>query len=142
MPTRYTVSRTISAPLETIWKLLTDAAGYKAWNDAVLSVEGTIAVGSTIRLVSVANPKRAFKLTVVSMNAPREMIWADSMPLGLFKGTRTYLIERSETSTTFSMTEEFTGLLAPLITKSIPDLTDSFNMFADSLKIAAEKTTL
>ena len=32
----------------------------------------------------------------------------------------------------------FLGPLAPLITKSIPDMTDSFEQFADGLKSAAE----
>jgi hypothetical protein len=36
------------------------------------------------------------------------------------------------------MTEEYTGLLSGLFTKAIPDLTESFNLFADSLKRAAE----
>ena len=38
----------------------------------------------------------------------------------------------------FSMTEEFTGPLAGLITTAIPDMTESFNQFADGLKTAAE----
>jgi hypothetical protein len=36
------------------------------------------------------------------------------------------------------MTEEYTGLLAGLFTKAIPDLTESFDLFADGLKVAAE----
>jgi hypothetical protein len=36
------------------------------------------------------------------------------------------------------MTEEYTGLLAGVFTRAIPDLTASFNLFADSLKTAAE----
>jgi hypothetical protein len=39
------------------------------------------------------------------------------------------------------MTEDFTGPLAGLISTSIPDLTDSFDMFADGLKAAAERAT-
>jgi hypothetical protein len=39
------------------------------------------------------------------------------------------------------MTEEFSGPLAGLITKAIPDLTESFNQFADGLKASAEKAT-
>jgi hypothetical protein len=35
-------------------------------------------------------------------------------------------------------TEIYTGLLAPMFTRAIPDLTESFNVFADSLKRAAE----
>jgi hypothetical protein len=36
------------------------------------------------------------------------------------------------------MTEEFTGPLAGVFTRAIPDMTKSFNLFADSLKSAAE----
>ena len=36
------------------------------------------------------------------------------------------------------MTEVYTGPLAGLITKTIPDMTDSFDKFADGLKSAAE----
>lgn len=36
------------------------------------------------------------------------------------------------------MAEVFSGPLAPLITKAIPDLTESFEMFADGLETAAE----
>lgn len=60
------------------------------------------------------------------------------MPLGLFKGERTYRLDERDGGTEFSMTEQFGGLLSGLITRAIPDLTDSFNLFADSLKSAAE----
>jgi len=36
------------------------------------------------------------------------------------------------------MAEVFSGPLAPLITKAIPDMTESFEIFADGLKSAAE----
>jgi uncharacterized protein YndB with AHSA1/START domain len=141
MPTRYTVSRRINASPEKVWALLTDTAGYRAWNRAVISIEGTIATGNTVSLVSTANPKRTFKLRVTEMAAPRRMVWSDGMPLGLFKGERTYLVEPREGVTHFEMTEEYTGLLSGLFTKAIPDLTESFNVFADSLKAAAEAPT-
>ncbi len=35
------------------------------------------------------------------------------------------------------MEEVYSGPLAPLITKAIPDLTESFDQFADGLKQAA-----
>jgi hypothetical protein len=104
----------------------------------VVSIEGTIATGNTISLVSTANPKRTFKLRITEKAAPNRMVWSDGMPLGLFKGERTYLLEPREGVTHFEMAEEYTGLLAGLFTKAIPDLTESFNLFADSLKRAAE----
>jgi uncharacterized protein YndB with AHSA1/START domain len=138
MATRYHVERRIDAPPERVWTLLTDAASYRAWNKAVTSIEGKIAEGSTISLVSIANPKRTFKLHVTEMAAPNRMVWSDGMPLGLFTGERTYLVQPREGVTHFEMTEEYTGLLAGLFTKAIPDLTESFDLFADGLKVAAE----
>ena len=138
MATRYTVSRRIDAPPEKVWALLTDAPSYRQWNRAVVSIQGKIAAGETVSLVSIANPKRTFRLHVTEMTAPTRMVWRDGMPLGLFTGERTYLVEPREGVTHFEMTEEYTGLLSALFTKAIPDLTKSFNLFADSLKTAAE----
>ena len=138
MATRYHVERRIDAPPERVWSLLTDAAGYASWNKAVISIEGTIAPGSVVSLISTANPKRTFKLMVTDLTAPNRMIWSDAMPLGLFSGVRTYLVQPREGVTHFEMTEVYSGLLAPLFTKAIPDLTESFDLFADSLKRAAE----
>jgi hypothetical protein len=137
--TRYGVQRTINASPERVWELLTDARSYSDWNPAVVSIDGTIAAGEKIKLVSIVSP-RTFTLKVAELSPPHRMVWADGMPLGLFKGERTYtLTPVGDGATEFSMVEEFTGPLAPLITKSIPDMTESFDKFADGLKIAAEK---
>jgi hypothetical protein len=61
---KYTVSRAIHAPADVVWGLLTDASSYRDWNRAVLSIQGLMAPGSTIKLVSVASPKRTFSLRV------------------------------------------------------------------------------
>ncbi len=135
----YQVSRTIDAPAAVVWSLLTDASSYARWNQAVVSIEGPIAEGNRIALVSVADPKRTFRLRVAEMRAPHRMVWTDGMPLGLFTGRRTYTIEdRGAGGSEFTMVEAFTGPLAGLITKAIPDLTESFSTFADGLKAAAE----
>jgi hypothetical protein len=140
--TRYAVTRTIDADAETVWSLLTDVAAWREWNPTIVDIDGAIREGEKVRLVSTANPKRAFKLAVTSMTPPHEMVWADGMPLGLFRGVRTYrLTPDSAGSTEFSMEEVYSGLLAPLITKAIPDLSDSFTEFADGLKAAAESAS-
>jgi hypothetical protein len=136
----YSVTRDIEAPPQVVWDLLTDPSSYQEWNPAVLSIEGAMSPGGTIRLVSIASPERTFSLTVTSMRAPARMVWSDGMPLGLFRGVRTYRLDPAGSGTAFSMTEEFSGPLAGLITKAIPDLTESFNQFADGLKAAAERT--
>lgn len=137
--TEYSVKRTINADVQTIWGLLTDAPTYPSWNPAVLGIEGTIASGEKLRLTSTVNPNRQFKMTVSEFEAPSRMVWSDGMPLGLFKGVRTYLVTANDDgSSEFSMEEVFSGLMEPLISKSIPDMTESFDQFADGLKAAAE----
>jgi hypothetical protein len=60
------------------------------------------------------------------------------MPLGLFTGTRTYTLTEGGSSTTVSVRETYTGPLAGLIGKSIPDLQPSFDSFVSGLQRDAE----
>ncbi len=139
MPTSYSVTRSIEAEPEVVWDLLTDSSTYKNWNAAVLDIQGDIREGQTIRLKSIVNPKREFKLNVSNVEPPNRMVWWDGMPLGLFKGVRTFTVSAMEGGKSeFNMEEVYSGLMAPLITKSIPDMTESFEKFADGLKEAAE----
>ena len=63
------------------------------------------------------------------------MVWSGGMPLGLFKGVRTYTLSPQGNGTTkFSMREEYTGPMLPMIWRSIPDLGPSFAQFANGLK--------
>jgi hypothetical protein len=67
------------------------------------------------------------------------MTWTGGMPLGLFKGVRTFtLTPEGSGSTTFTMREEYSGPLLPLIWRSMPDLGPSFEQFANGLKQRAE----
>jgi hypothetical protein len=87
------------------------------------------------------NPGRAFPLTVATFDAPNRMVWRGGMPLGLFVGERTFtLTPQPDGSVDFKMREEFTGLLAPLIGRTIPDMQPAFDEFAAALKRAAERT--
>jgi hypothetical protein len=69
------------------------------------------------------------------------MVFTGGMPLGLFKGVRTYTLEPGGAGgTAFKMREEYTGPLLGMIWKSIPDLGPSFQQFANGLKARAETT--
>lgn len=139
MAKTYSAQRSIHASPERIWSLLTDPARYTSWNPAVVSLQGQIAPGETIKLVSAVNPKRTFSLNVTELEPERRMVWSDGMPLGLFKGVRTFSLRSLEDGRTeFSMEETYTGALAGLITRAVPDLTESFGQFADGLKAASE----
>jgi hypothetical protein len=135
----YEASSSIAAAPDVVWRILTDAPGYAAWDSGVVRVEGRIAPGERLKVVSEANPKRAFSLKVTGFEPGRRMTWTGGMPLGLFKGVRTFtLTADSSGRTTFVMREEYTGPLLPLIWKSMPDLGPSFEKFAAGLKARAE----
>lgn len=136
---KYEVSRTINATPEAVWAVLSDGDSYLEWDPNLLKFEGTIAEGATISLVTKMSPNRPFRLKVESLDGPRQMVWAAGMPLGLFKGVRTFTLTANDAGgTEFHMAEEFSGLLLPLMKKVIPDLSESFVLFADGLEARAE----
>jgi uncharacterized protein YndB with AHSA1/START domain len=138
MSKSYSVTRSIQAPVQRVWTLLTDVEEQRRWNTTLVSIDGEIVEGGTIRLVSTVNPKRPFSLGVSDVSAPHRMTWSDGMPLGLFRGVRTFELDERDGATQFTMTETYAGALAWLITRSIPDMTDSFSAHGDALKVAAE----
>jgi hypothetical protein len=135
----FSVKASILAPAERIWALLTDAPGYSHWNSTVEKVDGKIAKGERVTVRPKINPSRAFAIKVADFDPPRRMVWSGGMPLGLFKGERTFTLKPGPQGLTeFSMREQYTGLMAPLISRSIPDLQPAFDDFASDLKRAAE----
>ena len=134
----YEASADIKASPEQVWAVLTDAAGYSRWDSGVVRVEGTIAPGNTIKVFSSVSPNRAFPVKVSEFRPVQTMRWSGGMPLGLFKGVRTFRLTPNGGTTRFEMREEFTGPMLPLIWRSMPDLGPSFAQFAAGLKARAE----
>jgi uncharacterized protein YndB with AHSA1/START domain len=134
----YEASSFIEATPDRVWSVLTDAAAWPTWDSGVTKVEGRLALGEKVTVSVEANPGRAFPVKVVALTAPETMIFLGGMPAGLFTGRRTYTLAREETGTRFTMREEYTGLLAAMMFKSIPDLEPSFRKFAEGLKHRAE----
>ena len=128
----------ISASPAAVWAVLSDGASWAAWDSGVDAVEGRIAPGETLKIRSQAAPGRAFPVKVTTFEAPRQLRFTGGMPLGLFKGVRTYELVPDADGTTFWMREEYTGPLLGLIWRSMPDLGPSFDRFARGLKQRVE----
>ena len=104
------------------------------------SFEGAIAPGATIKVFSEVAPDRAFPVEVVEFEPSRKMTWESGMPLGLFKGWRTFNLAPEGEGTRFRMHEKFSGLLLPIIGRTIPDLQPTFDKFTNGLKAKAESS--
>lgn len=128
------VSIDIQASPDIVWKLLTTASDIPRWNSTIISLEGDIAPGETIKLKSTLDEKRTFKLKVKELEPERRLVWGDN------QGRRTYALDkRSEDRVTFSMTEKIGGLLFSLYGRFIPSFDESFERYAVDLKKEAEK---
>ncbi len=135
----FETSTRINAPADRLWALLTDAPAYPSWNTTVDRVDGQIAPGKKITVHAKISPGRAFPVKVTDFVPNERMVWSGGMPLGLFSGVRTFTLTKEGSAVVFAMREVYSGLMAPMITKSIPDLKPAFDEFAAALKARAEK---
>ena len=86
----FEASSTIAAAPDTIWAILTDGASFPSWDSGVDRVEGQIAPGETIKVSVKVNPGRTFPVKVPEFKPGQRMVWSGGMPLGLFRGVRTW----------------------------------------------------
>ena len=136
---KYNATTKIDASAESIWKILTDADGYPAWDMSMDHIEGKLALGETVKFFTKLSAQ-AFPVKVTAFEPNRRMVLTGGMPLGLFKSERTHtLTANTDGTTTFHTEEIFSGLLLPVFGKNIPDLTVNFRNFAEALKKQAEK---
>ena len=132
----YEVNETINADADRVWEVLKDVGAYADWDSGVEKVEGRLAQGEKLKVYSELNPGRGYPVKVTEVAPGRGMTWLGGMPLGLFKGVRN--ARARDGATKFTMREEFTGPLLPLIWRSMPDFQPSFEKFAGGLKARAE----
>lgn len=136
----YEAACLISASPDAVWAILTDGPAYPQWNSGIDRIEGRVALGEKITVHAKISPGRAFPVSVTEFSPERAMVWSGGMPLGLFKGVRTFTLSPQGNSVTrFTMREEFSGPLLPLIWLSMPDLGPAFQQFAADLKSRAER---
>jgi uncharacterized protein YndB with AHSA1/START domain len=134
----YESAATIAATPEQVWAVLVDGASWPAWDSGVEGVEGRIAAGEKVKVRSSAAPGRAFPVKVTAFEPPHRLEFTGGMPLGLFRGVRTYTLTPADEGTLFRMREEYTGPMLRLIWRSMPDLQPSFDRFAAGLKKRVE----
>jgi uncharacterized protein YndB with AHSA1/START domain len=135
----YEATSTIAAPPEQVWAVLADGGSWASWDSGVTGVSGRIAAGEKVTVRSEVSPGRAFPVKVTAFEPSRRLEFTGGMPLGLFRGVRTYtLTPDGGGGTLFRMREEYTGPLLGLIWRSMPDLQPSFDRFAAGLKRRVE----
>ncbi len=108
----------IRAPLEVVWRILTDFATYPEWNPHVRRVLGTPAPGARLAIESRPPGGRSVVMrpVVVTWRPPYELRWRGTF-LGrrLFSGEHGFRLEDTGPDRVrFVQDETFRGLLVPL----------------------------
>lgn len=136
----YRATVNIKASPDTIWQVLINGDNYPDWDPGMDRVDGTIALGESVKFFTKMSPDRAFPAKVTTFEPGQKMVLTGGMPLGLFKSERTHsLTPNADGSVNFETQEIFSGLLLPLFGNNIPDLTEVFENFAAGLKMQSEK---
>jgi hypothetical protein len=134
----------IAASPEVVWAVLTDFAAFPQWNPFIKEANGEQKVGGKLRIrVAPAGGKgMVFKLTVLAFETNRELRWRGRLGIpGLFDGEHGFTLEPIDGGRTkLTQREVFTGVLVPLLARSLDDHTKKgFEAMNLALKERAEK---
>ena len=136
MPT-FEATADVAAPPSTVWTTLLETSRWPSWDPHLESVAGSLDPDGRVE-IRVRGTSRPFRLRVTEHRPGERLVLAGGMPLGLFVGTRTYALVPSGAGTRVTMRETYTGPLAGLIGRSVPDLQPSFDAFVQGLRADAE----
>ena len=128
-----------SASPEELWAVLMDFPAYPSWNPMVVKIAGEREIGSPLEVkIAMKNGRRlTFKPTVVEYDAGRRFAWLGKVGVsGLFDGLHRFEVEASGSNATFVHSEEFRGLLPPLLGRLLRDTHES--MFAMDQALVTE----
>lgn len=108
----------IRAPIDIVWRVLTDFESYPDWNPHIRRVRGSAREGARVTIYSRPPGGRTVVLrpTVVTWSPPNELRWRATFVSGaLFTGEHGFrLDETGPGRVRFVQDETFTGLLVPL----------------------------
>ena len=112
----------IAASPAEVWRHLVDLPAHADWDPFVVSAEGTVAVGERLRLRLQPPGGRAmsFRPTVTVVEAERVLEWLGRVGLpGVFDGRHRFELVPTATGTRLVHTERFSGVLVPLLRRSL-----------------------
>jgi len=133
----------IRAPLDVVWRVLTDFSAYPEWNPHIRRVRGTAKMGVRIAIESRPPGRRAvvMKPLVVAWTPPTELRWrATFMSRRLFTGEHGFRLEPMATNRVrFVQDETFSGWLVPLYARlRLPATRQGFEQVNEALRKRAE----
>ena len=135
----------IESTPEAVWTTLMDFNRYPEWNPFVVEISGRPNPGESLT-VSLQNPggkAMSVSPTVTTANENREFSWLGKLGVkGIFDGHHHFQIEpTSDGSIRFTQSEEFSGILVPVLWKMLNSKTRAgFEAMNTALKDRVENS--
>ena len=108
----------IRAPLDAVWRMLTDFDAYPTWNPHIRRVLGRPRLGGRIAIHTRPPDSHTVVMrpVILNWNPPRELRWrATFVSRRLFSGEHGFRLEEiGPNRVRFAQDETFSGLLVPL----------------------------
>jgi hypothetical protein len=130
----------IDARPADVWAVLSDLDRYGEWNPFIVAARGKLSPGSRLRLTMKAGTKSfkfGPKLTVAEPD--HELRWMGHLGIpGIFDGEHVHHLEATGEGTTYRQSEEFGGVLIPLMGGLLKDTAAGFRAMNAALKERVE----
>ena len=140
MPHLVEQTTTINASAADVWNALTDFASYPSWNPFIVSAAGVAETGTKmVNRIANNGSTMTFKPVILAAEPERELRWIGRFLVrGLVDGEHSFHIEEIEPGKVrFTQRERFTGILVPLVKKTL-DVSDGFAAMNSALKARVE----
>ncbi len=110
----------IDAPVERVWKLLSDFERWGEWNPVIPSVRGRLEAGAPVDIeLALAGRRVPIKCTLLRAEADRELRWRgprSRLQRRMLSGEHYFLLEKVDDGhARFIHGERFRGILAPIV---------------------------
>lgn len=121
---------------QEVWEVLMDFPSYPRWNPMVVAIEGAPEPGQRLNItVAMKNGRRMkFNPMVVEYEDGRRFGWLGKLWMrGLFDGLHRFEVEPGNGASTFVHSEEFRGVLPPLLGRLLKDTHESVEAMNEAL---------
>lgn len=134
----------IAAEPAVVWSVLTDVERYEEWNPFIVSSTGAVEVGGrlTNRMLPPGGKAMTFRPRVTAVEPARVFEWLGRLVApGVFDGRHRFALDAVPGGTRLHHSESFSGLLVPLLRRSLDTRTRAgFVAMNEALKARAEAT--
>lgn len=127
----------IDAPAELVWRVVSDLPRYEQWNPFIVRAEGDLRTGARLDITIKAPGLRpvSFRPRILDLEPGRLVRWKGQLWIpGLFDGRHALSVEDlGEGRSRFTTHEDVSGVLTPLLTKTMRASQQGFEEMAAAL---------